>query len=483
MKKILRLLLVLMVVLIIVIVVKTISFRTMQVQVEPATLAPFGNESVSNLSKAITFPTISYEIDLPIDTLSFKKFNRFIYETYPLIHLNLKKEVFSEFSLLYTWEGTNPSLKPIILLAHMDVVPAGETKDWEKPPFSGENDGTFVWGRGTLDDKVSMIAILEAAEKLLSENFRPERTVYFAFGHDEEILGSKGARIISSALEERGVEAEFILDEGLTILKGIVPMINQPVALIGTSEKGYLSVKQSVEMDGGHSSLPGKESSITVLNKALQNVINKQPEAKITEPINDFIRHVGPEMPFYAKVIFANQWLFKGIILKIYTGSNAGNAIVQTTTSPTIIKAGLKDNVIPTRAEAVVNFRILPEETSADMLQHLKNVVDDERVKMSVFGQVEEPSPVSSINTAGFEILSRTIRQVYPDVIIAPSLATGATDSRHYENICRNIYKFLPVVLYQEDLARIHGLNERIRIEDFMNGIGFYYQLMKNTNF
>lgn len=483
MKKTLRLLLALLAVLIVVIVIKTISFRSMQIKPEPATLPAFGAQSVANLSKAITFPTISYDNELPIDSLEFREYHQFIFEAYPLIHKNLKREILSEFSLLYTWKGTNPSLKPAILVAHLDVVPAGETIDWEKPPFSGANDGTFIWGRGTLDDKVSMIAILEAAEKLLSENFRPERTVYLAFGHDEEISGLKGARIIASALEERGVEAEFVLDEGLTILKGIVPMINQPVATIGTSEKGYLSVKLSVEMDGGHSSLPGIETSVTVLNKALYNIINKQPEAKITKPINDFIRYVAPEMPFYAKAIFANQWLFKGVILNIYTGSNAGNAIVRTTTSPTIVTAGLKDNVIPTRAEAVVNFRILPEETSAGMLQHLKNVIDDDRVKMSVFGQVDEPSPVSPVNTASFEIISKTIRQVFPDAIIAPTLATGASDSRHYANVCKNIYKFLPIVLNQDDLARLHGLNERIKIEDFMNCTGFYYQLIKNTIF
>ena len=187
---------------------------------------------------------------LPIDTLAFLGFHQFLSEAYPLIHSDLKKEVFSEFSLLYTWEGKNPDQKPIILMAHMDVVPAPDEERWEQPPYSGANDGTFIWGRGAIDDKGLMIATLEAVEKLLGEKFVPDRTIYLAFGHDEEILGN-GARVIANTLKERGVEAEFILDEGLSITKGIVPMINIPVASIGISEKGYMSVALTVEMDGG----------------------------------------------------------------------------------------------------------------------------------------------------------------------------------------------------------------------------------------
>jgi carboxypeptidase PM20D1 len=481
MKKFFRILLGLFLVLILIIIIKTISFRSMQIEVEPVTLAVVGIESVDNLSRALTFPTISYEIDLPIDTLAFLEFHQFLTEAYPLIHSFLKKELFSEFSLLYTWEGKNPQLKPIILMAHMDVVPDGETDAWVKPPFSGVNDGTFIWGRGAIDDKGLMIATLEAIEKLLGENFVPDRTIYLAFGHDEEILGN-GAREIANALRERGVEAEFILDEGLSITKGIVPMIDISVASIGISEKGYLSVLLTVEMDGGHSSYPEKETTITVLNKALHNIINKQMKTGITGPVKEFLRYTGPEMPFLPRAIFANQWLFKRIILKIYEGSNAGNASIRTTTAPTIIKAGVKDNIIPTKAEAVVNFRIIPGETSDDVLKHLERVISDNRVKISILDDVEEPSPVSPVNSAGFEIIHKTIKQVFPEVMVNPMLALGATDSRHYAVVSTNIYKFIPVLLTREDLTRIHGLNERISIEDFRKAIGFYYQLIKNLD-
>ena len=482
MKKIFRILSGLVVVLLIIIIIKTITFKSLQIESKPAALPVFGNASASNLSKAITFPTISNAINSPIDTIAFGGYLNFLSEAYPLIHSKLKKETFSCFSLLYTWEGKSTTLKPIILTAHLDVVPVVGIDSWTKPPFSGENDGTFIWGRGTLDDKAEMISILEAVERLLGENYQPERTVYLAFGHDEEINGLRGAAVIASALKERGVEAEFVLDEGSSLIVGLVPMISNPVALIGTSEKGYLSVYMTVEMKGGHSAYPEKETAITVLTNALNSVVNKQPDARISEPVNDFIRYIGPEMPFLAKAIFANRWIFNGIILKIYQRSSTSNALVRTTTAPTILKAGVKDNVIPTKAEAVVNFRILPDETTAGVMDHLKAVISDERVKLFILEGLVEPSPVSPVDVYGFKTILETIRQVYPDALVAPSLMIAASDSRKYIDVSKNIYNFAPIVVTPEDLARTHGIDERNKIEDFTRGIGFYYQLIRNSN-
>jgi carboxypeptidase PM20D1 len=324
-----------------------------------------------------------------------------------------------------------------------------------------------------------LIATLEAVERLIAENYEPERTIYLAFGHDEEISGLRGARVIANTLAERGVEAEFVLDEGLSITRGIIPMVSKPVASIGLSEKGYMSVTLTVEMEGGHSSYPEKETSVTVLNHVLYKLNNKPMKAHISLPVKEFIRFTGPEMPFLPRAIFANLWLFEGVVMNIYTGSKAGNAVVRTVNSPTILTAGVKDNVIPTKAEAVVNFRILPGETSADVLQHLQKVMADERVKISIL-ELQEASPVSSVNSFGFETLHTTIKQVFPEVLLNPMLAIGQTDSRHYSVVSNNIYRFGPMTFNQEDLARIHGLNERFSIECYMKAIGFYYQLIKN---
>jgi carboxypeptidase PM20D1 len=466
--------------LLIIITLKTLIFRSLQFKSEAGGIPPFDNESEEHLSKAISFPTISYSIDSHVDTAAFKGYLSFIDEAYPLVSSKFNREVFDSFSLLYTWKGRDSSLKPVILMAHYDVVPAGETGSWEKGPFSGENDGTYIWGRGALDDKAEMISILEAVERLLTDGYTPERTIYLVFGHDEEIGGLKGAKAIAGALKNRGVEAEYVIDEGMAVTVGMVPMMKKQVALIGTSEKGYISIKLTVEMPGGQSSTPEKESAIIVLNKAIYRLVNNQMKAKISVPVNDFIRYLGPELPFYAKAIFANKWLFKGVLLKIYERSGPANALVRTTMAPAILQAGFKDNVIPTRADAVVNFRILPGEKAADVIDHVAKVIDDKRVKLIMTAEgATEPAPVSSVGVPGFLNISTAIHQTYPEAIVVPTLMLGQSDSRYFTELSKNIYRFAPIVVNSKDMERIHGLNERNKIEDFKRGIGFYYRLIK----
>lgn len=482
MKKVLRFLLWLLVLLLAVIIIKTLTLRSLQVVPEKSESITFGMESVGRFAKAITFPTISYSYESPVDTSAFTGYMKFIESAYPGVHAKLPIEIFNRFSMLFFWKGKDPSLNPVVLMSHYDVVPPGETDSWEKPPFSGVNDGRYIWGRGTLDDKSSMISILEAVERLISEGFEPERSIYLAFGHDEEIRGIRGAGAIAGALKVRNVEAEYVIDEGMAVTTGMVPMIKKPVALIGTTEKGYLSVKLSIDLPGGHSSTPEKESSVIVLNKAIYNLVNCPMKPRITVPVKDFIRYVGPEMPFYARVVFANRWLFNGIILNIYSGTGSGNALIRTTASPTILSAGIKDNIIPSRAEAVVNFRILPGETIKDVMDHLDYVIGDKRVRISRIEEgSDEPAPVSPAGGYGFNVINKTIRSVYPEAVVAPTMMLGSSDSKHFRDITGNIYRFVPIIVNSGDMARIHGLNERNRIEDFLRGINFYYNLIKNS--
>ncbi|MDD4922709.1 MAG: M20 family peptidase [Bacteroidales bacterium] len=491
MKKVILSLLALLLALLIIIVFKTMTFSSMQKTMTFSSVQKtmsgvealdFGKKPVEHLSRAISFPTISYERNAPIDTVAFMGYHQFLSETYPLVHSKLKKEVFSGFSLLYTWEGTDKTLEPIILMGHMDVVPAPDTASWTYPPFAGRVHGGYIWGRGSLDDKASMVSILEATEALLAENHQPKQTIYIAFGHDEEIGGTRGAEVIASALAKRGVKAGYILDEGMAITQGMIPMINKPVALIGTSEKGQMSVTLSVKMEGGHSSTPEKETAISVLCKAMDKVQGHPMKSGISGSVNDFIRYIGPEMPWYAKILFANSWLFKKVLIHIYQSSASGNALVSTTAAPTILRAGSKSNVLPEKAEAVINFRILPGETSKNIIKELAEVISDDRVKLTVDEWLHEPSPVSPINTHGFEAIEKTIRQVYPETLVAPTLMLASSDSKSYSKISKNIYKFAPLYVTSQDMARIHGINERNAISSFNRGINFYYRLMKNSS-
>jgi carboxypeptidase PM20D1 len=482
MKRVLYTVLALLVLLIIVILVRTFTFRSRQSAETVVVMPVISNESYSRLSQAITFRTISFAEDLPVDTSAFLAFHKFLEESYPLVHSTLECETVSNLSLLYRWEGKNPSLNPFILTAHMDVVPSGDSSLWQEPPFSGVIDDGFIWGRGTLDDKIAVIGILEAAEKLIAIDFKPERTVYFAFGHDEEISGIRGAFAIASLLKARGVVAEFVLDEGLAITNGIVPMIDKPVATVGTCEKGYLTVKLEVQMEGGHSSTPAKETAIDVLAAAIKKINSRPMDPYISEPVSDFMDYAGPEMPFYARAIFANRWLFKPLILNIYERTPAGNAAVRTTIVPTIINSGVKENVVPLTAEAMLNCRIVPGETIENVLNHITKVINDTRVKISPEGRHITASTVSPVYSDGFRAIGTTIGQVYPEAVITPMIMLGASDAKHYKEISNCIYRFLPVNVTHEDLERIHGLNERIPVSDFSKSISFYYYLIRNAS-
>jgi carboxypeptidase PM20D1 len=316
---------------------------------------------------------------------------------------------------------------------------------------------------------------------LLKENFQPERTIYLAFGHDEEIGGENGAVKIAAYLQAQNVKADFVLDEGLVITQNIVPGLVKPVALIGIAEKGYLSLELTVNADGGHSSMPTKETAIGILSAAVSKIENTPMPAKFSEPVNHFLEYVGPEMPFFQKMAFANQWLFKNTIISKYEKSNSGNATVRTTTAPTMFNSGIKDNVLPGTATAVINFRLLPGETQEDVIAHVKGAINDDRIQIKKYGHYGEASPVSDVQSESFSNIQKSIGQVFENTISTPALVIAATDARHYSAVADNAYRFLPLICKQEDLKRIHGLNEKISIENFKDCIRFYRQLIINT--
>ena len=465
------------------ILIRTLLYKSRQHPQHVLPPVAISELAVQHLSEAVQIPTISRDTG-HFDSVPFFRMISFLAHTYPQVEAHLHKKLINGLSLLYTWEGSNNTLQPVILIGHMDVVPVGTEpgEEWENPPFSGAIRNGIVWGRGTLDDKVNVIGILEAVEMLLKQNFKPERTIYLAFGHDEEIGGAHGAEQIARYLEEQHVKASFLLDEGLVITSGIVPGIhNKNVALIGIAEKGYMSAELTVEAPGGHSSMPAKETPIGILSTAVSRLEKHQPEAQFSEPVKQFLDYIGPEMPFSSRLAFANRWLLKGIILKKYEASNAGNAIVRTTTAPTLFKSGTKDNVLPGYASATVNFRIIPGESLESVLEHVRKTINDERVKVRMTGHFSEPSPVSKTDCKAFECVEKSIGQIFPNTLIAPSLVIAGTDARHYTAVSENQYRFVPLIAGSGDLKRIHGANEKISVENFADCIRFYRQLILNV--
>jgi carboxypeptidase PM20D1 len=472
-----------LVLLISVILYRTFTFPSRQIRSVPAE-HPFRvrEEAARNLAEAIRYQTISYDDPERMDTTEFARFHRFIQETYPRVHQQLERETVNEYSLLYRWPGTNAdTANPVLLAAHMDVVPVEEASlaQWTREPFGGTIADGYIWGRGTLDDKVSMIGILEAVEKLLAEGFTPSRDVYLAFGHDEEIGGTAGAASIASRLRSRNIRLEVALDEGGPITQGIVPSMEGPVALIGTAEKGFMAIELTVSEDGGHSSMPRDESAVTILTRALVALQDNPFPARISGPVQDFARFIGPEFPFVQRMAFANLWLFRGMIIRQYQKTPSGAATVRTTMAPTILRSGVKENLIPTVARATINFRILPGETSAGVISHVKSIINDERIQLSVSEFLSEPSPVSSTHSAAFRAVQETIAELFPETLITPFLMVGATDGRYYAPIAENVYRFLPLRLNPEDLERIHGIDERIAVSNFEECIRYYFEIIR----
>ncbi len=464
-----------------VVVFRTITFASKQPQVDAVPQISVPDAVLEHLSQAIQVKTISYDDPERFTPEPFLALHALIDNTFPLVDSLLEKEYINNYSLLYKWPGKDPAAEPVVLMAHMDVVPIEDPAVWAEDPFGGKIDDEFVWGRGTLDDKLSVFGILEAAELLLGKNFQPQRTIYFAFGHDEEISGQQGAESIAKLLQERGIKAQFVLDEGMIIADGLVPGIEKPVALIGTSEKGYATLELTTHIEGGHSSMPAGKNSIATLAEAVEELYENPFPARISEPTRQFIEYLGPEMPFTNKMAFANMWLFEGVFIGIMEGQASGNALVHTTTAPTMFNSGVKENLVPADARAVVNFRLLPGESVDDVVAHVTRVIDNEQVKVKVLGWANEASPVSSVTSAGFNTLSKSLKQVFPDALIAPSLVIGATDSRYFTAVSPDVYRMQAVTLTSEDLPRIHGIDERVGRENYKQLIRFYVQLMKNV--
>ena len=380
-------------------------------------------------------------------------------QQYPLCDSLLEKSVINEFSLVYKWTGKNSKLAPILLMGHSDVVPVeGESlKQWTEDPYGGKISKGYIWGRGTLDDKVNVLGILEATERLLLEGYQPMRTVYFAFGHDEEIGGKNGAQAIARRFQQQGLEFEYILGEGMVILEKAMPGIDPTLALIGIAEKGYATLELTAKIEkGGHSSMPPSTTAIGLLSQAIKHLENQPFPARIDGPTKLLFDYVGPEMNWPNKAIFANLWLFKTLLINQLSKAPTTNAVIRTTTATTMIRGGVKDNVLPTEAKAWINFRIYPGETVDDVIAQVQNTIKEPLITIksnqeSVF--TNNPSPVSEIESFGFMVLQRSIKEIFPGVIVAPSLVIAATDARHYSQLSKNIYRFSPLQLNNEDFT------------------------------
>ncbi|MEL7146337.1 MAG: M20 family peptidase [Bacteroidota bacterium] len=483
MKKTFLILLMLLTVLVVFVLIRTFTFSSKQLQVAPLESVDVSDASIVRFSKAIQISTVSRENPLELDSAAFSRFSVLLKDAFPLVDSLLEHQVYNQYSHVYKWQGSNPKLSPALLMGHLDVVPVAkeEVSEWKYLPFSGKVVDGQIWGRGTIDDKVSVMGLMEAAEMLLAEGYQPERTIYFAFGHDEENSGNYGAQVIAAAFERQGIRFAFALDEGYSIIEDLIPGMTQPVALIGLAEKGYTTLRLSTVIKGGHSSMPERETAIDLLSQAINNVRAYQFPARLSGPMAAFAEYLGPEMPFVNRMAFANKGLFKPLIVSSYEKKASGNALLRTTVAPTILSAGEKQNVIPRKAEAIINFRIVPGETRQSVLDQVRSLVNDDRIVVEEVSHGTDPSSVSSVEGDGFQIINQTIREIFPGTLVAPNLVIAATDSRFYSKVTENTYRFAPFRLNPDNISTFHGINERIGVEEYKDAIRFYRQLIRNS--
>jgi carboxypeptidase PM20D1 len=493
MKRLLLILLIALLGLIAVVVGRTLLLPAAAFNSAPISL-PKGldaQRAAESLSAAIRLPTLSHQIGAPASQLAasdaaFAGMREWLAQRYPGINATTLRETTNSPSLLLRWPGKDPQLPAALLMAHQDVVPVAPGTEglWTHPPFSGAIADGFIWGRGAIDSKGSMVAILEAVETLIAQGFQPQRDVLLAFGHDEEIGGHQGNRRIAAQLQAQGKHLAWVSDEGGFVVRGQIPGVSQDVAVVGIAEKGYVSLTLQANSQGGHSSQPPAfdETAIGRLSRALQRVGDAPFQRGFDGPTGDLLASFTPAQSFGYRLIFANLWLFGPLVEQQLAASPAGAAQLQTSLSPTLLRAGIKENVLPPSARATLNLRIHPRDSIASAAEHVRNAVADEQISVKVMPGGREPSAVSDVTGDTYQQFAEVIRQSFSNTLVSPNLTVGGTDSRYYEPLTENIFRFSPLLMEREDLARMHGTNERVGIDTLANASGFYYRLLQSLN-
>lgn len=460
-------------------------------------------QSLRRFSGGIRIPTVGAADYSDVDFGPFDRFKEYLAESYPQIYAATEQTVVNTYGLVFRWKGTDPAAKPLLFLSHYDVVPADESDGqedtvgenifspddattggrdgyydrWEYPPFSGAVAGGKVYGRGTLDMKCMLFAVMEAADALIGEGFSPAQDIWFAFGQDEENGGLHGAVEIAKHFNALGLEFAAVYDEGGLIVAPGTGGIDKAMALVGVAEKGFLTVTITVKGLGGHSSMPPARTPLVEAAAIITRLNDRQMPLELIEPISGFLDNVGGYMPFAARMAIANKWLIKGLLLKTFSKDASTNALVRTTTAVTMARGSDAANVIAPEADVTVNFRILPGNTVDQVLDHVREACEGYDVEIAV-GNGREPSAISPTDTPGFRIIRELVGELYPDVLVTPYVTVGGTDAYKYQIVSDNIYRFLPIYVDKYEQQTIHNRNEHITIDNFGRMIAFYRGIM-----
>ena len=465
----------LIVVLIFIILIRTIKFKPILYPEMKKKFEIDEQRVLESLSEKIKMPTISYLDGRKINQQAFKDFKLHLKSRYPLIN---KHADYHEIGtgLMFKLNGKS-SEEPTVLMAHFDVVPV-EGK-WSFEPFSGDIDDHYVYGRGTLDTKHSLNAIMESLEFSLSQEKTFKNDLYVCFSGDEEIYGET-QKLMVDYFKDHDIKPYIVLDEGGAIVSNMFPGVSKKVAVIGIAEKGFMNLKLTAFSKGGHASTPLKDTALTILSKAVLKLNKtKKFRLKLSDAVRVLFDTLAPHSKsFLIKMIFANLWLFTPVV-KLIAKLSGGEllSMFKTTQAFTTSEASDAINVLPTSASVGINYRLRPLESSEDVVKKIKKIIKNEDIKVEVL-KVSEATTTSMIDEA-FGLVRQAIKKTWPDVIVSPYLMVATSDSRHYHEICDRVYKFSPMDVSKDDLKLIHGEDEKISIDNAIHGTYFYLNLLE----
>lgn len=445
----------------------------------PSERAATGDDSgpVAALQALIRIPTVSHPDPEQIDHDAFAAFGAELARRYPLLH-GLEHVAVARHGLLAHWPGRSAE-RPVVLMAHLDVVPVSEDgAGWSHPPFAADLVDGAVWGRGTLDDKGQLVAVCEAVEALLGHGFVPAQDVWLSFGCTEEVSGS-GATDAVAELRSRGVRPWFVLDEGGAVAHDAFPGVTTPIGVVGVTEKGTTTLELSVEGRGGHASTPARRGPTARLARAITRLDAASMPSRLPEPTVELFRRMAPHAPLPLRPVMAGAGRLAPVLARalVAAGPEAA-AMTRTTFAVTTLSGSPAHNVIAQTARAGVNVRVMVGDTVADAVAHVRAVVADDQVRVEVV-EASEPSPVSPRDEA-FELLAATIEEVFPDAVAAPYVMMAATDARHFTTICERVYRFAPFRMTKAQREAIHSYDEHLRVDDFLDGIRWYERLLES---
>ncbi len=433
--------------------------------------------AVEKLQALVRIPTVSDRDWSLVDTAAFDELLAVHERLFPRLYAALELTRVGSHGLLFRWAGASGA-RPVVLMAHLDVVPVDGSAPWQHPPFSAEIHDGAVWGRGTLDDKGCLVAISEAVERLLEQGFTPAQDVWLSFGCDEEVSGTAALEAVAE-LTRRGVSPWFVVDEGGAVAGDAFPGIKPPVGAIGVSEKGTTSVVLTVEGRGGHASTPARFGPTARLARAILRVDRSPMRASVPDTTVELFRRLAPHAPLPMRPLMRNAERLRPALTRALVAAGPESAAMTRTTFATTTLSGSPAlNVIASSARAGINVRVMVGDTVADVVAHLRKAVADEQVAIEVVEE-GEASPVSPVDDDAFRLIESTVADLFPEAVPAPYVMMAATDSRHFTGICERVYRFAPFRMSKAQRQAIHSYDERLGIDDFLLGIDWYQRLIE----